>query len=40
VATGWTDRAELERLGPDLLLEDLRGTEALLDWVRAVDAAE
>ena len=36
VTTGTRKREDLEPLGPDLLLDDLRDTEGLLDWARGV----
>jgi len=38
VATGWTERAELERLGPDLMLDDLSNATGLLEWARGIEA--
>jgi len=40
VATGWTSRADLEAHGPDLALDDLTGTAALLDWARAIERGD
>ena len=36
VATGTRTRAELEALGPDLVLDDLAEGDALLDWARSL----
>ncbi len=36
VATGTASRAELEPAQPDLLLDDLSGVEAIVDWGRAI----
>jgi phosphoglycolate phosphatase-like HAD superfamily hydrolase len=38
VATGSSPRSELEACGPDLLLDDLADSEAVLAWGRAVAA--
>ncbi len=38
VATGFTARETLAALGPDLLLDDLSNTAAVLDWGRRVAA--
>ena len=37
VATGTVARAELEPLGPDLMLDDLSDAEAVIAWARRVD---
>jgi len=36
VATGGTSRAELETFAPDLVLDDLTGTERLIEWAREI----
>ena len=38
VATGPSDPETLQRAGPDLVVPDLTGTEALVGWARAVAA--
>jgi len=38
VATGGRTRAQLEPYAPDLLLDDLRDTNALVEWARALPA--
>jgi phosphoglycolate phosphatase len=38
VATGTRTRRDLESMTPDLLLDDLRDTDQVLDWARAVAA--
>ncbi len=40
VATGGTERAALEALGPDLTLDDLTDDEALVAWGRGVAASD
>jgi phosphoglycolate phosphatase-like HAD superfamily hydrolase len=37
VATGSRQRAELEKLAPDLVLEDLSDAGALLEWAREIE---
>lgn len=36
VATGWKPREELERLGPDLMLDDLTDADTLIEWARGI----
>jgi phosphoglycolate phosphatase-like HAD superfamily hydrolase len=40
VATGTFSREKLAGCEPDLLVDDLTGTEAILDWILQVDPVQ